>query len=100
MLCLGSSKLREYYHPIGYKVFYNEQTQKIDEPILEKFKTASKEEIHDHFIREYLEGIKSYQEKNREQSKELENAQKTFMLSIVMIPIFSVFIILGKFFIN
>jgi len=94
---LDSYKLRSYFHPIGYGAFYQNQDTEINRAVIDQFKNATRDEIDDHFIEEYLKGIKSYQEQNDKQTKGINCAQKTFIWAIVMIPIFSFLVMLGKF---
>lgn len=93
---LDSYKLREYVHPIIFEPFYN--GNEIRDDVLNQFQSATDSQIKEHFAKEYLKGIKSYQEQNEQQTHGINISQKMFVLAVVMIPIFSIIIILAKFF--
>lgn len=89
--------LKTYTHPINYGTIYKISNGKPDE-IIEQFKNASDDEIKDAFVINYMESIKSYEEQNNEKTNDISVAQVTLFLSICMIPIFSYFVILPKFY--
>ena len=92
---LDSYKLREYEQPIVYTPFYDDNGQKQD--VVDLFTNATEDELREHFTKEYLNCIKSYQQQNEEQTGGINTAQKTFVIAVAMIPIFAIFIILTKF---
>ncbi len=93
---LDSYKLRTYNHPISFKAFYEKDS--LEESVVQQFRDADSSEINEHFIKEYLESIKSYEEQNDHQTRGINKAQICFVGSIVMISVFAFFIILSKFF--
>jgi len=93
---LDSYKLREYDHPVSYEKFY--KNGKLDESVVQQFKDLQKEEINEYFVDDYLNCIKSYETQNELQTKGINTAQKTFLCSIVLIPIFSALVIAATFF--
>lgn len=94
---LDSYKLRNYYHPILSGPFFDDNKS---EPngCMDEFLNADSKEIQNHFTKEYLKSIKSYEEENRDQTFGINKSQKTFLISLVMIPIFSIFVIAMVFF--
>ncbi len=94
---LESYRLRNYYHPISFKVFFNDKKKDPDSKTMGLFINANTNEINEHFVEEYLKSIKSYEEQNKNQTKGINNAQISFMGSIIAIPIFGFVIILSKF---
>lgn len=92
---LDSYRLREYIHPISFRVFY--AGDELDPDVVEQFQNASDQEIEEHFINQYLTSMRSYQIQNTEQTGGINTAQRAFVGAVVMIPIFTVFILLTKF---
>ncbi len=93
---LNSYKLRNYRHPISFKVFFN--NNQINSEIVEQFRNSGQSEMNEHFIEEYLKSIKSYEQQNNLQTKGINHAQTCFLGLIITIPVFTIFIILSRFF--
>lgn len=94
---LESYKLRNYYLPLGYQAFFDENTDEINYDVIKQFNESSKEDFDQHFIDEYLRSIKSYQVQNHDQTVGINKAQRTMIGTIVAIPVFAFFIVLLKF---
>ena len=94
---LDSYKLRTYIHPISFRTFFRGNQKKQKDDVINLFRTGTDDELEKHFITEYLNCIRSYQMQNDEQTHGINVAQRAFLGAIVMIPIFSVFILLSKF---
>jgi len=94
---LDSYKLRVYIHPISFSTFFRGNQKKQKDDVINLFRTATDDELEKHFITEYLNGIRSYQIQNNEQTHGINVAQRAFLVAVIMIPIFSVFILLTKF---
>ena len=62
------------------------------------FKDADPDKINEFFVDEYLKCIRSYEIENDQQTKGINSAQKTFLISVVLIPIFSFLVISAHFF--
>ena len=94
---LDSYKLRNYHHPILSEIFFNNNDLEPND-ISKIFEDSNSEEINHHFVIEYLKSIKSYEEQNRDQTTGINTAQKTFIWSLALIPIFSILVISMAFF--
>lgn len=94
---LDSYKLRDYYHPIGYKAFYDEDNDRVDEDVLNDFAQRNTVEIENHLAKEYVKSIKSYEQQNKKQTIGINLAQRSFLIAIILIPIFAVVLLLLKF---
>lgn len=95
---LDSYKLRNYVHPITSQRFFKENEIEPDKDEYELFENANSDDVNHHLVREYLKSIRSYEVQNREQTIGINRAQKTFLWSLVMIPIFSILVIAMMFF--
>lgn len=89
--------LKTYTQPINYAKIYEISKGNPDDVIAE-FTSADDDTIKEAFVTNYIESIKSYEEQNNQKTKGIDVAQITLFLSICMIPIFSFFVILPKFY--
>ena len=87
-------RLRNYYYPLGYNAFYNENG--LNHDVISQFNNATVEEFNQHFIAEYLESIKQNQQSVLEIAKNLDRALLFFVGLVLLIPIFSIVIIAIK----
>ncbi len=94
---LESYKLRNYIHPLLSGLFFNENQPEPNETA-RLFMDSDADTIKNRFVIDYLKSIKSYEEQNHAQTFGINKAQKTFLYSLAMIPIFSVLVVAMVFF--
>ena len=97
ILAFHSYRSRVYEHPIVYERFYDKDKDSFDTETTSLFASANKEEIDDAFVRNYLICIRSWEDQNHDQSRDIDKSRIFFMVSIFMIPLFSIAVILTKF---
>jgi len=93
---LKSYKLREYTHPVSTKVFYKDD--ELNEENVQLFKDKESDKINEFYVNEYLKCIKSYEIENELKTHGIDSAEKTFLISIILVPIFSSLVIGAHFF--
>ncbi len=81
-------KARKYRQPIVYNMLFDDKNNRINEEAVRQFIISKPESLYENFIREYITCIKSHQEQNNMQVKDIERAQKIFYAALISIPIF------------
>ncbi len=94
---LDSYKLRSYHHPIGHKAFYDSSLGEWNHNAIAEYVELSEDDFDFNITLEYLEGIKSYEIQNDLQVKGINYAQRTLVTTVIIIPIFTILILLVKF---
>jgi hypothetical protein len=92
---MNAFKIRGYYYPVTYNAFF--KNGKYDPMVVKLFITAEKDSFYQHFIGEYLTGIRTNVAHNLDKSKKIGFAQRLFLFALAMIPIFAFVIIISKF---
>lgn len=81
-------KARKYRQPIVYNMFFDRKNNRINEEMVRHFMVAKPDSLYENLIREYIACIKSHQQQNNMQVKDIERAQKIFYVALSSIPIF------------
>jgi hypothetical protein len=93
---LNSYKLRNYYHPFGSRILYDNNGN-FDLQRAQEFINMQEPNMVENLVYNYSEAVKSYSEQNDMQTSGINNAQKTFKIALVAIPIFTFLIVLIKY---
>jgi len=97
ILAFHSYRGREYEHPIVYEAFYDSNRDSFDTVTTSQYTSADRDGIDEAFVRNYLICIRSWEDQNHNQSRDIDRSRIFFMISIFMIPVFSIAVILTKF---
>ena len=89
-------KAREYRQPIAYQSLWDQENGQMDEETVSQYVTSEQREVYESLILEYILCIKSHQEQNDMQVKDIELAQKRINGAWFAIPIFIVIAVLAK----
>ncbi len=90
-------RARQYKQPIVYEKLWNREKNKINEEIIHQYVTSEQKDVYEKLITDYILCIKSYQEQNKMQVKNIERAQTRFHMALFSIPIFVVFTVVSGF---
>ena len=88
-------KAREYRQPIVYENLWDEENNQMNEKIISQYITAEQKDVYKNLILEYTLCVKSHQEQNDMQVKDIERAQNRFYIALFSIPIFVVFTVIS-----
>ncbi len=92
---LNSYKLREYYHPFGYKKFMNNENFDLDK--VKELRDMKNPDFDENIIYNYTESLKSYATQTKLQFEGINDAQKVFKIALYAIPVFTFLMILIKY---
>ena len=92
---LNAYRAREYYYPISYEPFYDNEN--LREDVIQLFIDSNDEEFNRLYINEYLTGIRQNQRTLTDISNKIDVAQKYFLALVGTIPFFVLMLILAKF---
>lgn len=93
---LNAYRTKEYYYPVSYGPFYLADGN-FNEDVIQQFIDSTDDEFNEHFIREYLIGIRQNQNTLSDVTNKIDTAQKLFLLLVGTLPFFALMIILAKF---
>ena len=93
---LLSYKLREYYHPLSHRVFYDESGN-FDLTRIDNMLKRHNLNMEENFVFNYSESLKSYEEQYTDQVRGIYRAQETFKIALAAIPVFAFLMIVIKF---
>ena len=92
---LNSYKLRDYYHPFGFKKL--EENGKFSDQKIQELNNMQNPDFNENMLYSYYEAVKSYENQNEKQTSGINNAQFTFKIALGAIPVFTFFMILIKY---
>lgn len=90
-------KARQYRQPIMYESLWDHENNQMNKEIINQYTASEQKDVYENLILEYTLCIKSHQEQNEMQVKDIERAQTIFYAALFSIPVFVVFTVVSGF---